>query len=154
MGWILNQFAKRQAKEAKEFANQLKSMDADEIGLVVAVAAHMRNQFKELYGVDLLFPAFAIEQDASLPIKFNSLIKDYQKQNKFSDAAAAMVWLHTLRSFNDSKVRNSVREVWRQLQRGFPHGEVKADFVSEHFGIDMDIEGFDLFPDGLTPDPK
>ena len=43
MGWISNCAAKRQAKEANNFSIELKNMDADEIGLVVAGATHMRN---------------------------------------------------------------------------------------------------------------
>jgi len=128
-------------------------MNSDEIGMVVAQATHMRLNFKERLGVDFLEPSVALMQDATLPLALNKSIKAFQKEGNLTDAAAMMIWLHTLRSMGAFEVRPHGRELWRQLARGFPHVAASAISLERDFGVFLNFEGYDEIPRGLEPKP-
>lgn len=64
-----------------------------------------------------------------------------------------MVWLHTFRSAARLELRSLGREMWKELERGFPYIEESAMLFWELTGRKLDIDGATSFPIGLTPDP-
>jgi hypothetical protein len=128
-------------------------MNSDEIGMVVAQATHMRIDYLERLEVDLLEPSVAFEQDPYLLVTLSKTIGDFQKNGQMNDAAAMMIWLHTLRSMATFEVRPHGRELWRQLARGFPHVAENATFLRKDLGVWINYEGYDEIPRGLEPEP-
>jgi hypothetical protein len=51
--------------------------------------------------------------------RISRLVRTFQTENEYIDAAGAMVWLHTLRSLNIPELRFLGRQLWQQLERGF-----------------------------------
>ena len=154
MGLLRDWAARTQAKEARSFREKLSAEDSDEIGLVVACAANVRNQYRKQFGVDLNYPSQALHLDDLLPVKLARAIKESQKSGRYVDAASFMVWLHTLRAFNDHNIRNEVRGIWKQMERGFASAESQAENFYLLYGVELEIDGYQFFPDGLAPTPR
>ena len=150
---FVDKMADIQVRELSDFNENLSRMNSDEIGMVVAQATHMRLNFQERMGVDLLEPSVAIMQDPSLPLALNKTIRGFQKDGNLTDAAAMMIWLHTLRSMGEFEVRPHGRELWRQLARGFPYVAESAISLERDFGVFINFEGYDEIPRGLEPEP-
>lgn len=128
-------------------------MDAHEIAAVLALATMQRNALTDTLGWDLLDPMMAMMRDRHLAIKINALIRQKQKQGDFHSAAGLMIWLHTLRAGTSLDLRSSGREMWRELQRAFPHVPAVANGMLAANFEQVNLDGYDQFPIGLTPDP-
>ena len=144
---------KTQRKEMQTFVENLASMDGREIGFVMALATHIRNNLEENMGFRLMDPMVDYPQDPTAPIRLVSMIKQYQKAGELSDAAATMVWLHTIRVGGRLELRSTAREMWRQLSRGFDYVDESAFEIMRLTEKVPRIQGYDMFPAGLTPDP-
>lgn len=157
MGWLANKFSswavKTQKAELEAFINNLKGLDSHEISSIVALATDGRHKLEEMYGWDFLDPVLLEASDPYVTMKINQLIRQMQKQGDTVDAAALMVWLHTLRSATTLELRMLGRELWRQLERGFATCVDTAADMSEVIGTPLNTEGYNQFPAGLTPDP-
>jgi hypothetical protein len=154
MGWIsrrLGDWACRvQARELKSFVDNLRAMDGQELGLVVATATHIRHQCEKLG-----YPVFNLWTDeiknCDLAIALNRIIKEKQKKGQLTDAAALMIWLHSVRARQRLELRQLGRDMWRELERGFPWAENHPVFLLTN--VDCNLNGFNDFPPGLTPYP-
>ncbi len=151
-GWLGRWSLKAQKRDMQTFIDALSSMDSQEIGLIVAIATHMRNNLEEL-GYRLMDPLVDYQLDPAVTLRLGRLIKECQKLNQPTDAAGTMVWLHTMRVGGQHELRPQAREMWRQLGRGFPHAEDAAFEILKMTLKPPRIEGFDRYPAGLTPDP-
>lgn len=151
---MFNSWALRtQQREMQSFVDQLAVMDGVEIGLLLAVATHMRNQLED-EGKMLMDPIATIPIDPSPILMLRGMITEYQKVRSMNDAAAAMVWLHTMRVGARHELRGTARTMWRELSRGMPHvGSASAD-VYRITGQFPRTYGHDEFPKGLTPSPE
>lgn len=157
MGWFSNKIGnwavKTQAKELDQFIARLSAMDSEELGLVVAISTDRRHKLYELFGWDLLDPILVDAGDIAAAMKLNQLIRQVQKDNNMVVAAALMVWLHTLRAATAPDLRAKGRLLWGQLQRGFPHVfDAEAGFVAMG-GPELNLDGYERFPEGLSPTP-
>lgn len=120
-----------QEEEMVRWTKMLKGMSAEEIGFLIASATVLR--FKLTHSGYLPAEALnlGLERDAFqmdlVPMKLTRLVKDFQHNNELGEAAAAMVWLHSVRALNDGELRYSGRLMWEELTRGFPeaHGKFK-----------------------------
>lgn len=135
-----------------DFTNKLSVVDAKEIGFVMAIALHWRNQLA-LEGLDLLKPQVVLVQAPNTKWKILQLIRKLQRDGEPSFAAGLMVWLHTLRAVSHLELRGHGRRMWAQLQRGFPHIDAGADSAARVFGKYIATDGAGTFPYGLTPEP-
>lgn len=151
---IFNTWALRtQQREIQSFVNQLAAMDGVEIGLLLAVATHMRNNLED-EGKMLMDPMMSIPIDPSPILILRGMITEYQKVRSMSDAAAAMVWLHTMRVGARHELRGTARMMWRELSRGMPHVAGASMDVYRITGQFPRTHGYEEFPKGLTPDPE
>ena len=147
-----NVFVKMQMKDSKKFLAGLEAMDSDEIGLVVALAAHFKNKYLER-GIDLSHPIQMHIENPLFVVELINDVKALQKRNMEILAPGDLVWIASLRAANDLKLRAIARKVWGQLERGFPYAEAASNYMLEQMGFELNILNFDKFPDGLTPEP-
>lgn len=151
---IFNRWAlSSQRKELQEFIDNLSSMDGAEIGFLVASATHLRQGLEET-GFRLMDPMVDIANAPDTPLRLSRLIRDFQQNGDSGDAAAAMVWLHTMRVGARHELRAQAREMWRQLERGFPHAELAAIEIMRMTLKPVRIQDYDQFPAGLSPNPQ
>ena len=148
-GWSL----RTQQREMQGFVDQLSAMDGAEIGLLLAVATHMRNNLED-DGTVLMDPIVTIPVDPTPILLLRTMISHYQKSRSLSDAAAAMVWLHTMRVGARHELRGTARAMWRELSRGVPHVAGAAMDVYRITGQFPRTHGHDEYPKGLTPAPE
>ena len=151
--WI---FSKLQQRQIDSYLLKLRAMDADEIGYVVALAAHMRNKFLDETGIDLLDPYAATAADPDCVIKLSKTADYFQKKGMIGriNAAGIMVWIHTLRATINPDIRMTVRAMWGELSRGFPYVQDGARLLKNMTGDTLVLSGAGRYPDGLTPQPK
>lgn len=156
MGWFTRKFdswaSKKQRTEMADFIARLRSMDSSEIGHVVACATHLRHQL-EAEGHIPIDPINYVAINPMFPLLLSRTTIGFQKQGRLQDAAALMVWLHTARAGVRLELRFLGRELWKELERGFPYVEEAADNVKVLFGKQLDISEATTFPFGLTPEP-
>lgn len=142
-----------QAAEVVEWTKFLKSADSDNIGLIVAVAAHLRNGWLIDKHMDLLLPHLVIHQDPFVAIELGNRIKMLQKANNQAAACGYFPWLFTVRACFNLALLAETRELWRELERGFPHIISASRGYEEMFNVRLDLERATEFPGGFTPDP-
>ncbi|MEC7472908.1 MAG: hypothetical protein VX946_06065 [Pseudomonadota bacterium] len=143
---------RRQRKELESFIERLRSLDGADIGFLLAVATDIRAKL-EKSGFRMMDPIVDFHCDPLLPTKLNSIVRDFQKRKMMAEAAGAMVWLHTARAGARIELRQLGRDMWKQLQRGFPHVIASSVGARSIDGFALELHGFDAFPAGLTPDP-
>jgi hypothetical protein len=142
----------RQESELQQFVERLQSVNGDELGLVAAMATHLRHNIEREFGVRLLFPVTAIRQRPDLPIALNRLIRDFQRQGGQPLAAGVMVWLHSLRAMSPAgspRLRNLGRAMWDELERGFDHVAWAKLSAIQMTGDVLNTDGVANRPDGL-----
>jgi len=111
--------------DIERFILSLRGQSDEENGMLVAIAAIVRVNLR----ADNLLPDEALgigtplaeTAQAEVQLRMSQLVQQFQKHNQLSDAAAAMVWLHSLRAFRYPEVRPLGRQMWGELGRGFPH---------------------------------
>lgn len=150
--WKLSRYLRIQEREISSFTTQLSQMDGDEIGVVVALATDTRNRLEDA-GFLLNDPIVAYTVDPDTPSALNEMIKTLQAEGRLQEAAAVMVWLHTSRVGARLELRPLARQMWGQLERGFPHAEDASMSLMRVFFRPIRIDGYDQFPKGLSPDP-
>lgn len=156
MGWlqkkIINWSVNRQVDEITKFINMLGALDGAELGLTVAMATHTRHTLLGM-GMGVMDPIILLAADPTATLKITRTIEQLQKSNQPMDAAALMVWAHTLRGAESLEIRGLARKMWGELSRGFPHAiNAKYDFFGLS-GILLNTDGYDEYPSGFTPIP-
>jgi hypothetical protein len=142
---------KTQANEMSDFVSKLESMDGEDIGFVLAMAAHYRNGLSS--GQELMNPIAFAAINPTAALQLNRAIRDLQKHGRQSEAAGVMIWLHTTRAASSLELRGLGRKMWRELERGFSHVGKGAAIFFNMTGIILDVENANRFPEGLTPEP-
>lgn len=150
--WKLSRYLRIQESEISSFTAQLSQMDSAEIGVVVALTADTRNRLEDA-GFLLSDPIVAYTINPETPSALSGMIKTLQAEGRLQEAAAVMVWLHTSRVGARLELRPLARQMWGQLERGFPHAEDASMSLMRVFFRPIRIDGYDQFPKGLSPDP-
>lgn len=150
--WKLSRYLRIQEREISSFTAQLSQMDSAEIGVVVALATDTRNRLEDA-GFLLSDPIVAYTVDPETPSTLNEMIRTLQAEGRIQEAAAVMVWLHTSRVGARLELRPLARQMWGQLERGFPHAEDASMSLMRVFFRSIRIDGYDQFPTGLSPNP-
>lgn len=145
---------KRGKKELQEFIDKLKVIDSDSIGMVVAWATHYKNQLEQ-DGHKVSDPIVYCSINPFFSLELSTYIKELQNTGRLQDAAALMVWLHTIRGAGMGclELRVLGREMWKELERGFPYVEERKFALEELLGEPVNIEGYQEFPKGFAPEP-
>lgn len=141
----------KQVKEGHEFLSRMKSMNSDELAIPLVLTLEAAQMYSEEKGIDVFDPFTAIAKDPSASLYFSSLVNELQRKGRQVLASGAMVWAHTLRATVNHELRDVVREVWVELNRGLPHIEAARMELLEHFGLWPDLEKAGLTPVGMEP---
>lgn len=150
--WKLSRYLRIQESEISSFTAQLSQMDSAEIGVVVALTTDTRNRLEDA-GFLLSDPIVAYTINPETPSSLSGMIKTLQAEGRLQEAAAVMVWLHTSRVGARLELRPLARQMWGQLERGFPHAEDASMSLMRVFFRPIRIDGYVQFPKGLSPDP-
>lgn len=140
-GWLRQFLRKRRVSlrliELGAFIHSLKEMDDYELGLSALQTARALGAIERGDGnagfPEGLSPLQPHEFFAACPdccLRLTQLIRFAQKQQQPVVAVGLMPWLHTLRTVEDTELRNLVREMWRYIARGFPHVDAWAEELS------------------------
>jgi hypothetical protein len=154
MGWFTNKLMQwstvGREREMTDFIRRMEAMDSDEVALPLVAATVFRNGV--LPEINLLYPAAVLLADPTICLQLNRTIQELQSQKHFPAAAGVMVWLHSMRAMEDLTLRNYGRQIWHELQRGFPFASDWAYRYVEVTGCDPDlVKGWNQIPDGLEP---
>jgi hypothetical protein len=94
-------------------------------------------------------------QAAICPKGFDDVqVREFQKSDQKTDAAGAMVWLHSLRAQGYPELRIKGRELWSELSRG--SGHVRAalfniENMTQKILPELSDEEIQFVPGGLEP---
>lgn len=141
-----------QRREIKSWLRNLRSLNSDDLGMIVTIATHVRHKIELKYHVDLLDPIVTYARDPDIELVVHQMIKAFQSSGMPESAAGAMVWLHTLRCGAALELRPLGRELWRELRRGFPFIEQSAAGLELLSDQQIIITDATRIPFGLEPD--
>lgn len=160
--WIARRIQRAAVRSGTEdlqrFVTALQGQSHEELAMLVATATVLRINFRSggylpdnAVGVGL---PLNDEEFALVQFKFSRLVRSFQKEKMFADAAGASVWLHTLRAFAYPELRLLGRKMWKELERGFPFVLIMLDDIEEMKGIRLPEEArysYEFIPPGLEP---
>jgi hypothetical protein len=105
------------------FVTTLLDEPDEEVALLVAMAAAVRLRLREAGHLpdDVLHidPHREYEQ-ATVQLRIARLVRSHQRRSEYLEAAAAMVWVHTLRALAKPELHELAVGMWQQLERGIP----------------------------------
>lgn len=164
-GWIkkrvLNASTGSKRNDMERFISGLKGADSNELAMLLVLGNSTRLRLIEQ---DLIPPGaldYSIPRVGDIgikcdmcPIQINGYIKQAEKQETQSLAAACMIWLHSVRALNDPELRFLGQEMWDELSRGFPNIEDAFDDLDGAAPELLHPHTFDelhFIPPGLEP---
>ena len=157
MGWLTKKFdqwaSSKQREELTRFIDMLRSMDGAELGHVVALATHLRHGLED-EGHNVMDPIVYTAQNVTFALFLSRTSIQLQKKQQTQEAAGMMIWLHTVRAAIRLELRSLGRDMWRQLERGFPYVEESALHFRQLSGVWLNISDARQFPAGLSPEPE
>ena len=135
LGWLalrLDGWAARvQRREMASLVDRLQVSDARTLGLLVAAAAHVRNQTVGAAPA-LKNPIATAAKWPMLACQIALSISAMQKQGRTLEALAWTVWLNTLRGATRPGLRPLARAMWGELARLPGSGERKRRALPRH----------------------
>lgn len=145
-------------EDLQRFVTSLRGQSGEELGMLVALATLLRINLRnegylpdEALGVGMPLDPGA---EAQVQFKVSQFVRLFQKEGQLTDAAGAMVWLHSLRAFGYPELRALGRSMWGELRRGFEHTDDGLDQIRELTGRAIPGEArmiYDFVPPGLEP---
>ena len=164
-GWVkkraIEAFTDAMRNDIERFTAGLKGAGDKELSTMLVIANIMRLRLIESGTIPPAALDLNILRDDALAhqcdmssVALVSLIKEFQKMGQPSDATGAMIWLHSVRALNVPEIRILGREMWKQLERGFPYVEDALLDMQELIGEQVPhIIGAELtfIPRGLEP---
>ena len=125
-------------------------MDSKELGLVVALATDRRHAIEE-GGRNISDPILCNHEHPEFVLELSRVAKEFGSENPLLTLALT-IWVLTLRATMKPEFRHYGREIWGDLERGFPFVELSALEALPIIGP-LKIDGYDNFPIGFTPEP-
>jgi len=160
-GWVTSKIQKYSADtmrdELTRFIASLSGQSDHELATLLIIATGVRlNVIKEGPLSEKHFDMMRynyLEANENVSLSFNKLVRLFQKNGQTSDAAGAMVWLHSSRAMLCPEIRILGRDMWGQLMRGAPN--VPMAFMDLSLLIpDLSgeiVEEANFIPMGLEP---
>lgn len=112
------------AQDLERFVACLRDLSNREVGALLANAARIRASACRVGALPDSFEDF--HRDPRRPLyerRLAECVCRSQQAARLTEAAAAMVWLRTLRALGSRELRHSGRQMWRELGRGQPYAE-------------------------------
>ena len=150
-GFVLGLVRRMRKRELEEYLNVVSKLDGAALGATLAMATDLRNMFLKKTGIDLADPVAAMENNPKIFYLLYDMVEELERENKMLEAALLTIWVHTLRSASDPRLRKYGRTLWRELSRGFSHVAEAAERIYVTQGQKLNIDGATEFPVGLSP---
>lgn len=154
-GKIRNVAVDAQADEMQRFLASLRGMDDLELAMLLLWVTHFRHRLAE-GGIDLMDPILLTSTHPKMTADLSRTVRDFQLDGRTADAAALMVWLHTLRGATSPELRFQARQIWRELMRGAwkvpdAYSAVTALFAADQTTTLPRTDGYCHTPIGFEP---
>jgi hypothetical protein len=131
-------------EDLERFVTSLQGQSREELGMLVALATLLRINLRneghlpdEALGIGM---PLGSGTEAQVQYKISQFVRLFQKEGQLTDAAGAMVWLHTLRAFSYPELRILGRKMWGELQRGFEYADDGLDQIKALTGRAIPVE--------------
>lgn len=148
-----NWCVKTMEKEILKYIQAIEGQGSEELGMLLAFAFHIKNNMILNHGIDMMDPLLATTTNPGIQLNMNQFIKLSQKNDELQDAAAGMIWLHTIRAITTPEIRIHGRKMWKSLQRGMSHVNEQAAILEEMFGKKIFLNFKERkYPIGLEPE--
>jgi hypothetical protein len=134
----LDAIVRSHERDLMEAIKILKGMDAEEIAVSLLFAADLRNRYETLRDDLLDLGQLCQERHKGVPFQLSQMIQKSQSQRD---------WLHTSRAAQFPQVRYLAKEMWRELERGFPLLSDVLLHIEGNFGLHLDVRGAQRFFD-------
>jgi hypothetical protein len=124
----------RATDEIQPFLLALKGMSDEELGTVAAMVAVVRMSLRQQGALpdEALGIGMPLTESQEAVVRGNIVQTALAMQRQKHDmAAGALVWVHTLRAYHFPEVRLFGRQMWGELQRGFPHALAALSFMEK-----------------------
>ncbi|HJO87209.1 MAG TPA: hypothetical protein QF359_09625 [Rhodospirillales bacterium] len=112
-------------KAVQDYIIGLRQMTDQDLGVILAVSTviriNMENQEylpKGLYSDQSLLSTTELGR---YQMDLNKLVRDFNKMKQHTDAVGTLLISYSLRCLNVPEVRDLGREMWAEMQRGYPH---------------------------------
>jgi hypothetical protein len=148
---VLDAIVRSHERDHMEAIKILKGMDAEEIAVSLLFAADLRNRHETLRDDLLDLGQLCQERHKGVPFQLSQTIQKSQSQRDYTTAGALAIWLHTSRAAQFPQVRYLAKEMWRELERGFPLLSEVLLHIEGNVGLRLDVRGAHRFPVGLDP---
>lgn len=141
----------------ERFVASLRAQSENEIAMIVVVAAAIRVRLRDAGHLpdDVLHATSSHEyEQATVQQRVSRLVRKFQTDSEYIDAAGAMVWVHTLRSLTIPELRDLGRQMWQQLERGFPHTPdalARIEAVTRRASPSGTLPACQFIPEDLDP---
>ncbi len=136
------------ASEVIRFANKLRSMDAKEVGHLLAYAADIRNKLLHDDAKQILQPVHIADNHPAKLDRIEKALISHQICQTSTDAAN--IWLQTVYIARLPSVRMLGRRLWTALEKGVPYVENQAEEFKKLSRIDLNIDGYEQLPTGFS----
>ena len=153
-----NKFTDTMKDELTRFVDSLRGTSSHELATLLIIANVVRaNLVKQgvLSESSLSLGEYEIGSDDDFAaMRLNKLIRTFQKAGQPSDAAGAMIWLHSVRSIQNPELRYLGRCMWKELSRGFksvPQAYLDISLIVTDLPEAVLDEVY-FVPDGLEPE--
>jgi hypothetical protein len=128
--WLLNKAVKRSAenkvKELQSYLNILKDIPSSDRGFIVVLATVTRLQMQEngMLPNNLFDGPAGVKNEnsyerANVALKLSQMVEYLQGENRVQDAAAVMIWTHSVRGLVTPEMVPLVKKMWVELSKGF-----------------------------------
>jgi len=141
------------------FTKMLKGMEGSALGGLVVGATWVRKNLEQNGQIPnnilSIGPVMDTLQCNLASTEISRAIKNHQKQGNNHLAAYMMVWMHSLRSLSSLELIPAGKNMWIELERGFPHTETGFEtikFLASDLGLDISakiLEECEFIPSGL-----
>jgi hypothetical protein len=122
------------ANDLERFIRMLKGADDSAIALLLVVANKFRLELIEMGEIPEAALDLRIYRDEqtqmecdTCTIKLIRRIGQFQQLNEPANATGLMLWVHSIRALNVPEIRFLGKEMWREIDRGFPYIEEEIE---------------------------
>ena len=153
---IYNAGYKSGLEEIERFILSLRGQSDEEIGMLLALANLIRVNLINGGRLSIQVLNFEVSETEHSQVQMyvSNLVREFQKANQKTDAAGAMVWLHSLRAQGYPELRIKGRELWSELSRGFEHVRdalYDIETMTQKTLPELSDEDIHFIPSGLEP---
>lgn len=158
--WFKRKIQISSANAAKEdlerFVASLRGASDEELGMLIATATTIRVRLMQSGSLPVHALALPTPGDGTARVQLHlaNLVREFQKMGQPSDAAGAMIWLHSMRALAFPEVRHLGRQMWKELQRGFQNAPDALNDIEAITGKELPAESWvacNFIPEDLSP---